>query len=179
MESSLDNFFSNFTEKNEVSKYSDWNICDFNNVETADRKLIINKKYQFWVHDDVLNYYCDYFVEFIILNNDDEYNQIEVNIPYEYLILDVLHWMYSKDSKKILKVAKNFKNFVYLLSLGSFLKMKNEFYEILLNQPLFEWKIQYFTDIIWSRNLFNYSILERIINQMNVSNYFKIYCNQY
>jgi hypothetical protein len=176
MESSLDdNFFSQFTEKNEITKFSDWNICDFNNVETADRKLIINKKYQFWVHDDVLNHYCDYFTELILLSNDDEYNQIEVNVPYDSLMLDVLHWMYSKDSKKIIKVAKNFRNFLYLISLGSFLKMKYEFFDILLSNQLFEWKIQYFSEGIWSRSLFNYSILERIINQMSSSNFIKIY----
>ncbi len=179
MESSLDNFFSHFTEKNEITKYTDWNICDFNNVETADRKLIINKKYQFWVHDDVLNHYCDYFVELIMLSNDDEYNQIEISIPYDFLILDILHWMYSKDSKKIYKVAKNFKNYLYLISLGSFFKMKNEYFDILLNNPLFEWKTQYFSENIWSRSLFNYSILERIINQMTSSNYVKIFGKQF
>ena len=38
-----------------------YSISDFNNVETADRKLIINNKLEFWVHDFVLNTYCDYF----------------------------------------------------------------------------------------------------------------------
>ena len=38
-----------------------YGISDFNNVESADRKLIINNKLEFWVHDFVLNTYCDYF----------------------------------------------------------------------------------------------------------------------
>ena len=38
-----------------------YGLSDFNNVETADRKLIINNKLEFWVHDFVLNSYCDYF----------------------------------------------------------------------------------------------------------------------
>lgn len=38
-----------------------YGLSDFNNVETADRKLIINNKLEFWVHDYVLNTYCDYF----------------------------------------------------------------------------------------------------------------------
>ena len=38
-----------------------YGLSDFNNVETADRKLIIDNKLEFWVHDYVLNTYCDYF----------------------------------------------------------------------------------------------------------------------
>ena len=40
-------------------------INNFNNVETSDRKLIINNKLEFWVHDKILNDNCNYFLTLI------------------------------------------------------------------------------------------------------------------
>ena len=55
IDTSIENLLVNMTSKNETTtKNYEWNIRDFNNVETADRKLVVNKKYEFWVHDNAL-----------------------------------------------------------------------------------------------------------------------------
>ena len=63
--SSLDQLIGYYEHSSAESQISilkeSYGLSDFNNVETADRKLIINNKLEFWVHDFVLNTYCDYF----------------------------------------------------------------------------------------------------------------------
>ena len=68
-------------------------INNFNNVETADRKLIINNKLEFWVHDKILNENCDYFKDkkdiikdkgFILLNNQSNIEKTIKNIEINY-----------------------------------------------------------------------------------------------
>lgn len=189
MESSIENLLVNFTSKNEVSKAQDWSIRDFNNVETADRKLTVNKKFEFWVHDDALSYYSDYFAELFgrtlegdskldinvsMPQEEEGYRRSEITIPHEELFLDVLLWIYTKDRKKLIKAAKTFNSLLYLISLGIHLKMKSEFFEILLSQSNFNWKLEYFSDKIWSRSIFTFAILQRVVDEMKTSNYIKI-----
>lgn len=189
-ESSIEHLLANMTSKNDNSKSYEWGIRDFNNVESADRKLLVNKKYEFWVHDDALATYSDYFAEIFgktLLNNtltvephstthynEDEYKKSDITLPHEQLFFDVLLWIYTKDTKKLKKAAKTFHPFLYLISLGIYLKMKPEFFEILLNRPSFEWKIEYFNDTIWSKTIFTFPILERIVEQMTTNNFTKI-----
>ena len=194
MENSIENFVVNCTTKYEVSKIQtpEWSIRDFNNVETADRKLIVNKKYELWVHDEVLSYYSDYFSELFGRNYlgenskldmnlstmaiDDEsgFKKTDITIPHDELFLDILFWIYSKNIKKLTKAAKTFTSLLYLISLGIYLKMRPEFFEILLSNSNFVWKLEYFSQSIWSRSIFTYSILERIVDEMKTKNYFKI-----
>ena len=54
-------------------------INNFNNVETADRKLIINNKLEFWVHDNILNNNCNYFLN---QNNNNKNNSSIKNYKY-------------------------------------------------------------------------------------------------
>ena len=54
IESSIESMVMNTDYKNEQGKQNEWGIKDFNNVETADRKLVVNKKFEFWVHDEAL-----------------------------------------------------------------------------------------------------------------------------
>jgi hypothetical protein len=190
MESSIENLLANFTSKNEMSKAFDWSIRDFNNVETADRKLIVNKKYEFWVHDDALVFYSDYFgelfgrqftdnskLERIELNASSEgedYKVSDIQIPHEDLFLDILLWVYTRDGRKLIKAAKTFNSLLYLISLGIHLRMKPEFFDILLSKSNFQWKLEYFSEGIWSRSIFVFSILERIVDEMKTKNYIKI-----
>jgi hypothetical protein len=189
---SIDNIIVNITaSKNDITKCHEYGIRDFNNVETADRKLIVNKKYEFWVHDDALTAYSEYFADIFgrslltnisnidqsYAHNDEEYRKTEVKLPHENLFFDVLLWIYTRDTKKLKKAAKTFHPFLYLISLGIFLKMKQEFFEILLNKPCFEWKIEYFNDPIWSKTIFTFPILERIVEQMTTNNFTKIIGN--
>lgn len=190
-QSSIENLLVNFTtiNKNEVSKTQEWSIRDFNNVETADRKLVVNKKYEFWVHDDALCYYSDYFGDIFgrnLVDNStvnvtmthqeggEEYKKSDITIPHEELFLDILLWIYTRDSRKLAKASKTFNSTLYLISLGIYLKMKPEFFELLLSKSNFNWKPEYFSELIWSRSIFTFSILERIVDEMITKNYIKI-----
>lgn len=185
--SSIENLV-NTSNKHETSKNYEWGIREFNNVETADRKLIVNKKLEFWVHDDALATYSDFFAEIfgksLVLNStinventsyaDEDYKKTDITVPHEHLFFDILVWIYGKDSKKLKKAAKTFQPFLYLISLGIYLKMKPEFFEILLTKPSFDWKIEYFSDPTWSKSIFTFPILERIVEQMKTDNFTKI-----
>ena len=56
----LINYYEQSTESRKVNQKIS-GINNFNNVETSDRKLIINNKLEFWVHDKILNDNCNYF----------------------------------------------------------------------------------------------------------------------
>lgn len=62
VETSLENLIGGMSENNYI-KNNEWSIRDINNVETADRKLIINKKLSFWVHEQALCSNSDFFTE--------------------------------------------------------------------------------------------------------------------
>ena len=294
-----------------------YGLSDFNNVETADRKLIINNKLEFWVHDFVLNTYCDYFrinleterlkknpyyqknninqnnnmsvKDFNIFddestkrnkteetninnniitktnnidnnihnsNNNNIYSKFifkntnqnvkckkskeqkeqpkenkekkdevsysknitnieinkdnnetrenkemkelldiintsettikedlkdikvtKINLPNknsEDLFFEVLLWMYTKDKTKLKKFTKNFEMLLHLLSLGIFLKMKKEYFNVLLLNLKIVWEKKLFDIPLWTRDKFSFHILEKIIPLMN-TNYIRIY----
>ena len=287
-----------------------YGLSDFNNVETADRKLIIDNKLEFWVHDYVLNTYCDYFrvnletertkkntflqnynknmtnqknnisvkefdlsedeltkrnkteeknkninnninkiiinnknnnvySKFIlkntknikekndiikqnkenkeskkdlnIINNTDDNNNIvnqnienkdmkelldiintsettirenikdikitKINLPNknsEDLFFEILLWMYKKDKTKLKKFTKNFEMLLYLLSLGIFLKMKKEYFNVLLSNLKIIWDKKLFDNPLWTRDKFSFHILEKIVPLIN-TNYLRIY----
>ena len=289
-----------------------YGLSDFNNVETADRKLIINNKLEFWVHDCILNTYCDYFrvnleteklkknpmlnknltnqkksisvkefnifedettkrnkteetnnininnsinnlininnniknnvyTKFIlknaninvasyknrkekseklkqnkepkkeIYNNNLENNPInsdarenkemkelldiintsettikedlkdikvtKINLPNKNeaeLIFEVLLWMYTKDKTKLKKFTKNFEMLLHLLSLGIFLKMKKEYFHVLLTNLKIIWDKKLFDNAFWTKDKFTFHVLEKIIPLIN-SSYIRIY----
>ena len=287
-----------------------YSLNDFNNVETADRKLIINDKLEFWVHDYVLNTYCDYFKinivsnklpknlynnsnnnnheikefkeyddepkeiiteetetnsntiysKFILKNantktdnkknnnlnnkkdnnlrnnyiNKDNYNYKEtnvckkikeikyidntsnnnnnlkskkinqetnemnevldalniskstikeeiqitkINIPNKNeseLFFEVLLWMYTKDKTKLKKFSKNFEMLLHLLSLGIFLKMKKEYFKVLLSNIKIVWDKKLFSIPLWTRDKISFHVLEKIVPLINTS-YLRIF----
>ena len=292
-----------------------YGLSDFNNVETADRKLIINNKLEFWVHDFVLNTYCDYFrnnleterlkknpyyaknnlnqnnnilvkdfnifdddsskrnktdetninnnittninnnninnnnnniySKYIFKNNNqtnkykktskeqkeqtketkekkdeitnsksitniginrdnnetrenkemkelldiintsettikDDIKDIKVtriNLPNKNesdLFFEVLLWMYTKDKTKLKKFTKNFEMLLHLLALGIFLKMKKEYFYVLLSNLKIIWDKKLFDNPLWTRDKFSFHVLEKIVPLIN-SNYIRIY----
>jgi len=295
-----------------------YGLSDFNNVETADRKLIINNKLEFWVHDFVLNTYCDYFrinleterlkknpyyaknnlnqnnnilvkdfnifdddsskrnkteetninniittninnnninkinsnnnniySKYIFKNNNqtnkykktskeqkeqtketkekkdeitnsksitniginrdnnetrenkemkelldiintsettikDDIKDIKVtriNLPNKNesdLFFEVLLWMYTKDKTKLRKFTKNFEMLLHLLALGIFLKMKKEYFYVLLSNLKIIWDKKLFDNPLWTRDKFSFHVLEKIVPLIN-SNYIRIY----
>ena len=94
-------------------------INNFNNVETADRKLIVNNKLEFWVHDKVLNENCKYFLEeqknnentinsihaFNTIDNDNHHNSNilteNINIKNSYLKNNSFRRKEIQNKKKI------------------------------------------------------------------------------
>ena len=247
-----------------------YGISDFNNVETADKKLIINDNLEFWVHDCVLNNNCDYFIintnskrkkqnsfqdnlyfkiedaniksipnksnnlkivsnplneeisEFNIdlrqnyknqesndnINDNISYNKFiteddfksstrnsntvnlqlsnknesninitKINLPNNIesnLIFDVLLWMYTKDKGKLKKIAKKFENLLNLLSLGIFLKMKDEYFKVLLSNLNYVWDKKLFSSPLWSRDKLSFKVLDKLIPLID-NNYLRIY----
>ncbi len=282
-----------------------YGLSDFNNVETADRKLIINDKLEFWVHDYVLNSYCDYFKlylatdnqsknnyyinklnnsgnletkefnendeepkeyateeretnytnsmysKFILknmnfaikdkknntvnnkANNNNIYKDIKdsnmnkdkrirdlkvnkdsnntkgknenqdvkeikefidvlntskstiredikitkINLPNKNeseLFFEVLLWMYTKDKTKLKKFTKNFEMLLNLLSLGIFLKMKKEYFTVLLSNIRIIWDKKLFSNPLWTRDKFSFHVLEKIVPLIS-TNYLRIY----
>ena len=285
-----------------------YGLSDFNNVETADRKLIINEKLEFWVHDCVLNSYCDYFkmhlqtgpLKNIYNNNLPNSNNLEIKEFKEYddepkdivteepetncsntiyskfilknanfkidnarnnnnnkreniinkdnkdrenkdkirkesnlyrkykdikntrdnnsrgkkkilenkevkeflealndsksaikeeiqitkikipndneseLFFEVLLWMYTKDKTKLKKFTKNFEMLLHLLSLGIFLKMKKEYFQVLLSNLKIIWDKKLFSIPLWTRDKFSFHVLEKIVPLIS-TNYLRIY----
>lgn len=82
--------------------------------------------------------------------------------------------MYTNESKKLKKAAKTFSLLMNLICLGIKLKMKEDFFDILLNKIEFEWKVEYFNDVLWSKANFTFPILERIIEDMKADKLIKI-----
>lgn len=188
-ESTLENMIEYSTFKEAQSNPR--GIRDFNNVETADRKLVLNSHLEFWIHDNALSAESDYFsyifgklnqsdlnnsINLALVNTveNDDFKQTSISIPHDEMFFDVLLWIYAKDAKKLKKAGKSFQHFLYLISLGIFLKMKEEFFEILLTDLKFDFKNEAFLDPLWSRTIFTFPILERIVNQMRGENYLKI-----
>ena len=275
-----------------------YGLSDFNNVETADRKLIINDKLEFWVHDIVLNSYCDFFKNNITVTepknnfpqNEQNNNNIQIkefnydedgpkeilteepetnatntmyskfilkntnfsikntknnNIPNKKdsnminlnkknkdiknnkeigetkelkkkfqetkenkefkefldilneskstikedikitkiclpnksesdLFFEILLWMYTKDKTKLKKFTKNFEILLNLLSLGIFLKMKKEYFQVLLSNLKIKWDKKLFNIPLWTRDKFSFHVLEKIVPLISTS-YLRIY----
>jgi hypothetical protein len=66
LDNSLENLIGRISEINlnpNYNKFSQFSLRDFNNIETADRKLIINKKLNFWVHEKLLSENSNFFKE--------------------------------------------------------------------------------------------------------------------
>lgn len=179
-QSSIENLMvSNINNISDTRKTQWWSMKDFNNVIEADRKLIVNKSQEYFVHDEVLVTYSDYFAELLgrqvnLNNSTDEDDRItDIDIPHDKKFFDILFWMYSRDSKKLKKASKNFHDFLKLISLGIHLKLKPEFFEILLNKLAFQWKEEFFFDPLWSRKIFTFPVLEKIIDEMKTNNFTK------
>jgi hypothetical protein len=288
-----------------------YGLSDFNNVETADRKLIINDKLEFWVHDYVLNSYCDYFKLYLVtdnqlknnydinklnncrnietkefneneeepkeyvteepetnctnsiyskfilknmnfaikdkknnninknfnnnnlckdfkgnnINKDKRINDIKINkdikvikgrnsskgkkldqdtkeikefidvlntskstiredikitkinLPNKNeseLFFEVLLWMYTKDKTKLKKFTKNFEMLLNLLSLGIFLRMKKEYFTVLLSNIRIIWDKKLFSNPLWTRDKFSFHVLEKIVPLIS-TNYLRIF----
>lgn len=174
-EISLETFNANISSKNELAEQAA-GLKEFNNVETADRKLILNKDTQFWIHDDILSSNSDYFAELLHSKEQEAQDipELRIEVPHHVHFFDILIWIYTKDSRKLKKASKNFHSFIYVLSLGTHLKLKPAFFDILLSRLSFQWKNSYFEDPAWSKTVFTFPVLERIVDDMKAENTTKV-----
>ena len=189
LEDLIDSYLNNET----ISTNQIFGLNEFNNIESANRKLIINNKFEFWVHDEVLIENSLFFLTILKYNSNKndvleidkkfyENSESEIKttklffIPFENLIFDILIWMYSKNSKKLKQFSKKFNLFLNLISLGEFFKLKKEYFHIFFEEIKFKWEKNLFSNFLWSKSNFNFSTLKIIVNKMNISNYLKIFC---
>ena len=63
---------------------------------------------------------------------------------------------------------------LYLLSLGIFLKMKKEYFKVLLSNLKIVWSKELFDIPLWTRDKFSFHVLDKIIPLIN-TNYLRIY----
>jgi hypothetical protein len=107
----------------------------------------------------------------------EEIQVTKINIPNENeseLFFEVLLWMYTKDKTKLKKFTKNFEMLLHLLSLGIFLKMKKEYFQVLLSNMKIVWDKKLFSIPLWTRDKFSFHVLEKIVPLIN-TNYLRIY----
>lgn len=175
-------------------------IKDFNNIETADHKLVVNDRLSYWVHEEILSGVSDYFYDIFTNetinsqtnkssnnnNNEKLINKqisltklsvpiIDNNSYTDTLFFDVLLWIYTKDFKKIKKYTQHFKHFTRIIVLASYLKLRGKFIEGLLSKVEFKWEdLDNYNDVYWSREHFNFEILEKISSNINCKNCTKI-----
>ena len=90
------------------------------------------------------------------------------------LFFEILYWMYSKDAKVLKKFSKDFEILLHLLSLGLFLKMKKEYFKMLLSDLKIDWEKNLFNLPIWTRDKLSFHVLEKIIPLIS-PNYLRIY----
>ena len=91
------------------------------------------------------------------------------------LIFDVLIWIYTKDKNKLKKFSKDLMTLLHLLSIGYLLKMKEEYFNILLSEKnTYYFNEKIFASPIWSKNKIPFHILIKILFLIK-DNYQKVY----
>lgn len=175
-ENSAETFQANSSLKNETKFQESINgIKEFNNVETADRKLIVNDgALEFWIHDEILTSVSDYFADLfqedkegVGSNLDSLHLTTQIYLKNSHnVFLDLLLWTYTRNILRLKKYFKNFNELIKLLVLAVELKYRKKFYAMLFSNIQFVWKIQHFKNTLWSRNYFSFEILSSLITNM-------------
>ena len=96
------------------------------------------------------------------------YLKTSITIPHGDHFFDQLTWMYSKDKIRLKKAALETDNLLRMLSLGIFLKMKDDFFNALLESDIHVGLKDFETEN-WSRTAFTFPVLEKILEVLNLS----------
>ena len=132
------------TNRLKKTKLEDFSINDINNFISSDRKLVINDTYEFWVHDIILKANSNYFNDIFSkkkkkITKEEEINldgiikpKTYIDIPQSEFFFDILIWIYSKDSKRLLLTANEPENYLSLLTLGIYLELCDDFFNCLI-----------------------------------------------
>ena len=172
-------FNSNYQRKKEISEFT---LSDLNNYIGADRKLIINDKNEFWVHDIILIHNSTFFNK--LLNTKEikpeksdeikiEGNKIiktYISIPHSEFFFDILTWIYSKDIKRLSLIADDQESYLSILSLGVFLGLKHEFFSSIVNACEMKLDEELINSELWSRFQFPFEVLTSLIDLMPKEN---------
>ncbi|MDR3549536.1 MAG: hypothetical protein P4M11_14930 [Candidatus Pacebacteria bacterium] len=175
-----------------------WSVNDINNVEGADRKLSINGSLEFWVHDEALTENSEFLKDLFgsltpqcnpvekekheqapLVEEHDKIEQLAylktpISIPHSEYFFDILTWMYTKDKKRLKKAALETESLLSLLNLGVFLRMHDDFFNVLLVENPINLSIKDFETELWSRTAFSFQVLVKVVEAMKLSNHEKL-----
>ena len=160
-------------------------LNDFNNFEGSNRKLVVNERYEYWVHDELLT--CESVLLKLLLKDKDEilmkkHKLVEEKYEYEgrFLIktaisfnqsewfFDILLWMYGKDNERLLASGDEVDSFLSLISLGRTLQLKEVFFELLIDA--FEVvDFELFKHKLWSRFCIDFSTITKILRKSSLN----------
>lgn len=161
----------------------EFTINDLNNYVGADRKLIVNDSYEFWVHDAALMKNSKYFLqnfsgdkkdlkEETEKKNDIALRKTYIYIPHPEYFFDILTWIYSKDAKRLSLAADEPESFLCILNLGIFLEMNDDFFKTLLEYCEIKLDEDLLVHNLWSRFSFTFEVLTNLLTLMPKDNYF-------
>jgi hypothetical protein len=176
----------------------EFTINDLNNYVGADRKVVVNDSYEFWVHDAALIKSSNYFVknllnssntnlnssnttyprprEDTVKTNDMVIKKMYIYVPHPEYFFDILTWIYSKDAHRLSLAADEPESFLCILNLGIFLEMSDDFFKTLLETCEIKLDEELLVHNLWSRFSFTFEVLTNLLNLMPKDNYFLKIC---
>ena len=175
------------TNRLKKTKLEDFSINDINNFISSDRKLVINDTYEFWVHDIILKANSNYFNDIFSkkkkkITKEEEINldgiikpKTYIDIPQSEFFFDILIWIYSKDSKRLLLTANEPENYLSLLTLGIYLELCDDFFNCLIENCEIKLDEKLIKLNLWSRFCFNFEVLIHLIELIPKKNYLLIF----
>jgi hypothetical protein len=154
-----------------------------NNYVGADRKLVVNDSYEFWVHDAALVRNSKFFKmnfsgerqntrDVIEKKNDINLKKTFVYVTHPEYFFDLLTWIYAKDAKRLSLAADEPESFLCILNLGIFLEMEEDFFKFLLGNCEIKLDEELLNHNLWSRFSFTFEVLINLLTLMVKDNYF-------
>ena len=165
-------FQTNYSKKMKISEFT---LSDLNNYIGADRKLVINYRDEFWIHDIVLTTNSIFFEKLLVTQEISPQKSEEVtiegnlitktyiNLPHSEYFFDILTWLYSKDIKRLAFIADDQESYLSILSLGVFLGLKNEFFISLVSACEIKIDEKLINSTLWSRFQFPFEVLKLLV----------------
>ena len=178
------------------TKKSNFCINDFNNFIGSSRKLIVNNKHEYWIHDELLIQKSLFFKKILVndsstisspttnlikkykvVHDNSKYNEREIiktklNLPFSDYFFDILIWLYGEDEERLNSTGDETDSFLSLISLGTVIEIQDsKFFEVLISSFLECTKsenlhTELFSHHLWSRFYIDFNILLKIIQYL-------------
>lgn len=153
-----------------------------NNYIGADRKIVVNDTYEFWVHDAVLIKNSKFFKQnFLgekkqtkdefIKTNDLTIKKTYIYVPHPEYMFDILTWIYGRDPKRLSLAADEPESFLCILNLAIFLEMTDEFFKNTIEYCDVKLDEELLSHNLFSRFSFTFEVLSGLLNLMPKENY--------